>query len=66
MTKNKGLEETGPSFHQIFVGSDKIGQNIGNKVKKSSTTGQDLKTLMFIFSYFLDCYWQRLISGRET
>ena len=67
ITKNRSLGETGPSVHQIFVGSDKIGQNIGNKVKKSNTTCPDLKTLMSIFSYFLGYYyWQSLISGRET
>ena len=66
MTKNRSLGEAGPSVHQIFVGSDKIGQNVGNKVKKPSTTGQDMITLMSIFAYFLGCYWQSLTSGRET
>ena len=30
-----------------------VGQNIGNKVKKSSKTGQDHSTLISVFAYFL-------------
>ena len=66
ITKNRSLGKTGPSIYQIFVGSHKIGQNIESKVRKSSTTCPYLKTLMSVFSYFLACYWQSIISGRET
>ena len=33
--------------------SDSPGQNIWNKVKKSSKTGQNKKSLMFTFAFFL-------------
>ena len=42
------------------------GQNIWNKIEKSSKTGQDKKSLISTFACFFDCYCQSLIFGRET
>ena len=42
------------------------GQNIWNKIEKSSKTGQDKRSLLFTFACFFHCYCQSLISGRET
>ena len=41
MSKHSSLEKTWFSFDQKFVCSDNPGQNVGNKVKKSSKIGQD-------------------------
>ena len=54
MKNIKSLKETGPSCDQNFVCSDNPGQNILNKVKKSSKIGQDYKTLASIFAYILN------------
>ena len=44
----------------------KPGQNIWNKEKKSSKTGQDQKTFDTYFCILFDCYCQSLISRGET
>ena len=41
MFKNCYSKEAGPCYDQKPVCSDNPGQNIWNKVKKSSKTGQD-------------------------
>ena len=53
MSKNSCLKETGPSYGQKFVCSDNPGQNICQKVKKSSKIGQDFKNLISNFACFL-------------
>ena len=43
------------------------GQNIWNKIDKSSKTGHGKKSLISTFAgFFFDCYYQSLIFGRET
>ena len=41
-------------------------QNIWNKIEKFSQIGCDLKSLISTSAGFLNCYYQKLISGRET
>ena len=53
MFKNSSLKETGPSCGQKFVRSDNPGQNIWYKVEKSSKVGQDFKSLLSNFAWFL-------------
>ena len=53
MSKNSCLKETGPSYSQKFVCSDNPGQNIWQKVKKSSKIGQDFKKLISTFACLL-------------
>ena len=53
MPKNWSLEETLLSYDQKFICSDKSGKNSWNKVKKSSKIGQDYRTLISTFAYFL-------------
>ena len=51
--KKKSSEEIGSSYDQKFVCSHNPGENIWNKVQKSSKIRQDQKTLVSIFVYFL-------------
>ena len=51
-------------YDQKFVCWDNSGQNIWNKVKKSSNVRQELED--FDTSVLFDCYCQCLISVRET
>ena len=53
MAKNSCLKETGPSYGQKCVCSDKPGQNIWQKLKKSSKIGQVLKNLLSNFACLL-------------
>ena len=53
MLKNECLKKTGPSYDQKFVFSDNPGQNIWNKIEKSSKPGQDNKSLISTFAWFL-------------
>ena len=41
MSRHLSLKETGPSFDQKYLYSNYPGQNIWNKVKKSSKIGQN-------------------------
>ena len=43
-----------------------LGQNIWNKMKKSSKTGQEKKSLASFLVFFFNCYCQSLIPWRET
>ena len=60
MQKNWSSKWTGWSYDQLFACSDNPGQNIWNKMEKSSTTGQEKKSLS-IFGCF-KYYYQSLIS----
>ena len=53
MLKNESSKKTVSSYDQRFVWSDNPGQNISNKIEKSSKTGQDKKSLISTFAYFL-------------
>ena len=53
MSKNSCLKETGLRYGQIFVCSDNPGQNIWQKVKKSSKIGQGFKNLLSNFACIL-------------
>ena len=53
MAKNSCLKETGPSNGQKFVSLDNPGQNIWQKLKKSSKIGQDFENLLCNFACFL-------------
>ena len=44
--------ETELIYDQTFVYSENIGQNIWNKLKKSSKTGQNCKALISTFALF--------------
>ena len=46
MSKNSGMNETGPSYGQKCLCSENPGQNIWHKVKKYSKTGQDSKNVI--------------------
>ena len=49
MPKGLSLKETGPSYDQKCACSDNLGQNIWNKIEKSSKYGQGKKGLISIF-----------------
>ena len=51
--RHKSLEDIRPCYEQKFVFSHDPGQNSLNKVTKFSKTGQDQKTVIFTFAYFL-------------
>ena len=46
----QSLIENRGEYKQIFVNTDNHGQNILNKVKKSSETGREQKTLITAFA----------------
>ena len=52
MSKKQSLQKIGPRKDQKFVCSDNPGQNIWNKIEKSSKTGQDKKSLISTFACF--------------
>ena len=52
MSKNSSLKETGSSYGQKTVCSDKPLQNIWHKVKESSKLEQDFKNLLANFACF--------------
>ena len=52
MAKNSCLKETESSNGQKFVCLDNPGQNIWQKLKKSSKIGQDFKNLLSNFACF--------------
>ena len=52
MLKNWSLKEAAPSYDQKFVCLENPGQNIWNKVDKSSKIGQDKKSLISTFACF--------------
>ena len=64
--KNWRLKETRPSCDKKFSCSDNHGQNIWNKIEKSSKIGQDKKSLISSFTCFFNYFFQSLISGRDT
>ena len=53
MLKNWSLRETEQIYDQEFTCSDNPGQNIWNKIEKSSKIGQDKKSLSSTFA----CFW---------
>ena len=53
MWKNWSLKKTGWSYNETFVSPDNPGQNIWNKIEKSSKTEQDKKSLISTFACFL-------------
>ena len=51
----------------VIIGANHIpGQNVWSKVKKSSKIGQNQKTLVSTFAYFLTAIAISLIPGTET
>ena len=50
MSKNWSLKENGSSYDQKCVFSNNSGQNIWNRLEKSSKIGQENKTLMSTFA----------------
>ena len=53
MSKNSSLKKTGPSSDQKLVCSDNHWENIWNKIKKSSKSGQNKASLISTFVCFL-------------
>ena len=54
--KNKGRIQKfkkKQEIHDIFIKTNNPGQNIWNKVEKSSKSGQDMKSLISTFACFL-------------
>ena len=49
MSKNQSWKETGPSQDKTFVCLDNLGQNLLNKMEKSSETGQEKKGFFYLF-----------------
>ena len=60
------MNETGQSFNQKIVFSDIPGQNIWNEVKKSSKTGQNYKTFLYIFAYLFTAIAKSSNSGCKS
>ena len=52
--------------HTFFPSTCNPGPKIYNKIEKSSKTEQEKKSFDIYLCMFLDCYYQSLISGRET
>ena len=53
MSKNWSWNGTGPYYDQKFACSYNPGQNIWNKMKQSSKTGQEKNSLIFFSACFL-------------
>ena len=66
MSKIWGLKQTRSSYDPKCVFSDNMRQNSGNKVIKSSKSCERPELFNFYFCVFPHCYYQSLISKRET
>ena len=60
------MNETRQSFNQKIVFSNISGQNIWNEVKKSSKTGQNYKTFLYIFAYLFTAIARTSNSGCKS
>ena len=60
----KSLEETGPSYDQIFVSSGFPGQMFGTKYRNFVQIDMTIN-VRYLFVLFY-CYYQSFISGRKT
>ena len=52
MSKNWSLKKTGPSYDKKLAFPDNPGQDIKNKIEKSSKIKLDKKRLISTFAYF--------------